>query len=187
MASSSTISSSTVIVGRVTASTDLEVHGRVEGSIEATGDVVITDEARVKSDVSGKSVTVSGAVAGNLAAQDVVVLESGARVVGDISAPSIGIRSGALVRGRVETGAPGTTKGRRAPAVRAATSSQTKSALPSMDTSARSKKKAPAPVMPKAAGRAKKKTTAKKAGKKAPAPVVPAIKRSKKTAKRRNR
>jgi cytoskeletal protein CcmA (bactofilin family) len=181
MSSPSTISSSTVIVGRVTANSDLEVHGRVEGSIDATGDVVITDGARIKSDVSGKSVTVAGAVAGNLAGKDLVVLESGARVVGDISAPSIGIRSGALVRGRVETGAPGPRKARAAARAQAS-----RAAAPPPKT-ARAKKKAPAPVMPKAGGHAKKKTAAKKTSKKAPAPVVPAIKRSKKTAKRRSR
>ena len=206
----STISSGTVIVGRVIAKSDLVIDGRVEGSIEATGDVTLSSTSLIKSDVKAMRLHVAGAVAGNLHGEELLVLEEGARVVGNVAAPAIGIRPGALIRGRVETSsAPpkATAPARRTAATKAAPA-----------------RKAPAPVMPKAAKKATKKTakkaakkttarrstaskaaakkttkrtTAKKAATKksapskrrrAPAPVVPALKkRTKKASKRRAR
>ncbi len=66
--SSSVIADGTVIVGRVSASGDLDVFGHVEGSIEAGGTLTIGDGATVKcqgSDLMASIVAVSGAVAGS--------------------------------------------------------------------------------------------------------------------------
>lgn len=114
MANPSTIGRGTTVRGNVTGEGDLEVDGRVEGSIAVTGDLTIGEAALVRSDVSGRSVVVRGAVAGNVTAAELIVLEAGARVVGDLGAPRIGIRPGALVRGHVSTtgSAPATTRAR---------------------------------------------------------------------------
>ncbi len=104
--SASTIGRGTVVRGSIHGEGDLEILGRVEGSVTVSGELAIGDGALVKSDVSGRRVTVRGAVAGNVSATEAIVLEPGARVVGDLGAPQIGIRPGALVRGLVSTGAP---------------------------------------------------------------------------------
>src|SRR5690349_17801375 len=103
MAAGATIAQGTTIRGSVRGHGDLDVLGRVEGSIDVDGDVNIFESALIKSDVRGKRVVVRGAVAGNVAATEALVLEAGAKVVGDLAAPSIGIRPGALVRGNVST------------------------------------------------------------------------------------
>jgi cytoskeletal protein CcmA (bactofilin family) len=103
MSATGIITGGTRIVGKISAEGDLDVYGQVEGSIDASATVTIADGARVKSTVHGQRVIVSGAVAGDLSASDTLVLESSARVVGNISAPIIGIRPGALLRGRVDT------------------------------------------------------------------------------------
>lgn len=92
-----------VIRGAIRGDGDLEVEGRVEGSIEVSGDVAIERSGRVQAPVSGENVIVRGAVAGAVRATESVVLEDGARVVGDLNAPSIGIRPGGLLRGYVST------------------------------------------------------------------------------------
>jgi cytoskeletal protein CcmA (bactofilin family) len=107
MESASTIGRGTVVRGSVHGDGDLEILGRVEGSVAVTGELAIGELALVKSDVSGRRVTVQGAVSGNVSATEAIVLLAGARVVGDLAAPQIGIRPGALVRGMVSTGAPG--------------------------------------------------------------------------------
>jgi cytoskeletal protein CcmA (bactofilin family) len=99
----SVIGVTTIVRGHVRGEGDLEVLGRVEGSIDVSGHVTIGESGLCRSDVRGRSVTVRGAVAGNLSADDAVVLEPGARVVGDLSAPRVGIRPGALFRGQVDT------------------------------------------------------------------------------------
>ncbi len=191
-----TISAGTVIVGRVSASGDIDVLGRVEGSIESNATVTIAAGALVKSDIRARDLVVAGAVAGDLRGETSLVLESGARVVGDISAPTIGIRPGALLRGRVETGAGGDaapSRGRdrsaakrssaAAPKARPATTVPAKKGAPAKKAA----RKAPAPVMPKAGSRGTK-TAARKKVAKPPAPVVPALKkRTKKATKRRGR
>ena len=195
MAKSSSISSKTVIRGRIVAEGPLEIHGHVEGHIEAQSDITIGDGALIKSDVQGQRVVVAGAVAGNVRGAELVLLESGARVVGDLSAPSVGIRPGALVRGHIEAGAQATgarpSRARtetRKPEIRKPVPSARGSVKPTPPAakSSRGKKAPPAPVIPRASGQAKK-TGAKKRAE-APAPVVPrgAAKR-RTTAKRRSR
>jgi cytoskeletal protein CcmA (bactofilin family) len=188
MGESSNISAGTVIVGNVTADQDLEVHGRIEGSIKVGGELTVAGSAMLKSDVTAERIIVAGAVAGDVRGREAVVLEAGARVVGDLSAPSVGIRPGALIRGRVEAGGAGgrsTARRAKAPAAAASKSVATPKRSVVRAKKATTRKKAPKPVMPKASGRAKK-TTAKKRKAKAPAPVMPA-RRGRKKAKRRSR
>ncbi|WP_437725237.1 bactofilin family protein [Sorangium sp. So ce861] len=106
MAAQSSIGPTTAIRGNVQGDGDLEILGRVEGSVVMTGDVTIGEGALIQSDVRGRRVVVRGAVAGNISGEEAVILEPGARVVGDLGAPQIGIHAGALVRGNVTTGAP---------------------------------------------------------------------------------
>jgi cytoskeletal protein CcmA (bactofilin family) len=106
MDGASSIGRGTLVRGSVRGEGDLEILGRVEGSVAVSGALEIGEGALVKSDVSGRRVTVRGAVAGNVSATEAILLEPGARVVGDLGAPQVGIRAGALVRGHVSTSGP---------------------------------------------------------------------------------
>src|SRR4051794_27522594 len=99
----STIGRGTFVRGNVSGDGDLEIQGRVEGSVTVTGEILIAEGALIRSDVTGRRVVIHGAVAGNVSAKEAIILEPGARVVGDLGAPQIGIRPGALVRGNVST------------------------------------------------------------------------------------
>ena len=191
----SCISEGTVVRGNVHADGDIEIHGQVEGSIEATGQVEIDDGAMLKCDIAAERVLVRGAVAGSIQATDSLVLEPGARVVGDLSAPNIGIRPGALVRGRVQTTGEGAAKPVQVSRAARGRAPSAKADEPSAATSRRrgtktkgtrrASKRPPIPVIPKASGRAKKMSSkARRAG--APSPQTPSLKkRTKKVAKRR--
>lgn len=98
------IGQTTFIRGNVRGDGDLNVAGRVEGTIEVGGEVVFEETAIIQSEVSAKQIVVRGALAGDLHASGSIVLEAGARVVGDIDAPSIRIDEGALYRGKIEMG-----------------------------------------------------------------------------------
>ncbi len=106
MSSVSTIGVGTTVRGSIRGEGDLEIHGRVEGAVVVTGEVIISETALLKSDVRARRITVRGAVAGDVSADESIVLEPGARVLGDLGAPQIGIRPGGLVRGNVSTGGP---------------------------------------------------------------------------------
>jgi cytoskeletal protein CcmA (bactofilin family) len=102
----STIGPGAVLRGSIHGDGDVEIHGRVDGTVVVTGELVIAETAIARSDLSGRRVVVRGVVVGNISAKEAVVLEAGARVVGDLGAPQVGIRPGALVRGNVTTGSP---------------------------------------------------------------------------------
>jgi cytoskeletal protein CcmA (bactofilin family) len=106
MSQVSTIGVGTTVRGSIRGEGDLEIHGRVEGSVVVTGEVIIFETALLKSDVRARRITVRGAVAGDVSADEAIVLEAGARVLGDLGAPQIGIRPGGMVRGNVSTGGP---------------------------------------------------------------------------------
>jgi cytoskeletal protein CcmA (bactofilin family) len=173
--SSSRLGSGTVIRGSIRGAGDLELAGRVEGTIEVDGDLTIEDSARIKSPVNGSRVVVRGAVLGDISGTESVILEHGAKVVGDLAAPSIGIRPGGLFRGHVasgdqagtaiarETGARGTTSARRSaaeiavrqPPARPAAKREKEqpvetAASPVLESRPRGRpaRQAPAPVMP---------------------------------------
>lgn len=77
------------------------VDGNVMGDVKAKGRVVIGERARMKSNVSGTSVTVGGVVFGNvLASERLIVLATGL-VMGDIITRRIQADEGCLIHGRV--------------------------------------------------------------------------------------
>jgi len=77
------------------------VDGNILGDIRAKGRVVIGERARMKSNVSGTSVTVGGVVFGNvLASERLIVLATGL-VMGDIITRRIQADEGCLIHGKV--------------------------------------------------------------------------------------
>jgi cytoskeletal protein CcmA (bactofilin family) len=98
------IGQGTFIRGNVRGDGDLNVAGRIEGTIEVRGEVVFEETSIIQSEVTADRIVVRGALAGDLHASDSVVLEAGCKVVGDLDAPRIRIDEGALFRGRIEMG-----------------------------------------------------------------------------------
>ena len=162
----------TRVRGRILGGQDLEIHGHVEGEIEASGEVVIGPTGTVGADLQSARIIVRGAVRGDLVATESVHLEEGARVVGDVRAPRIAIAQGALLKGYVQTGAAGASKPRaaaapaRAPARAPAPPPAAKKAPPPA-------KKAPPPPPPPA----KKAVVTLSGARVAPKPVVPVLKK----------
>lgn len=179
--SGSSIGRGTVIRGSIRGDGDLDIDGRVEGTIDVDGDIALSESARVRIEdgaLVGRSVSVRGAVAGSIRGSASVVLEAGARVVGDLNAPSIGIRAGGLLRGYVSTNddgasqAPTRARAQRAPArAESASRAQSPRVAPPRASTPRTQR-APEPE-PTPAPRASKKEGA-------PAPVMPALKKGQK-------
>jgi cytoskeletal protein CcmA (bactofilin family) len=77
------------------------VDGSLRGNLSANGRVVVGEKARMKSNVSGTSVTIGGVVLGNILASEQVIILASALVVGDIITRRIRVDEGCLVQGRV--------------------------------------------------------------------------------------
>jgi cytoskeletal protein CcmA (bactofilin family) len=98
------VGSSVVIKGELSAQEDVVIAGRVEGSINVSGHLVLVEAgAHVVGDITAAGIVVAGAVHGTLLAEERIQAQAGADLQGDISAPRIAIADGAVVNGRMET------------------------------------------------------------------------------------
>jgi cytoskeletal protein CcmA (bactofilin family) len=98
------VGSSVVIKGELSAQEDVVIAGRVEGSINVSGHLVVVEAgAQVVGDITALGIVVSGAVHGSLLAEDRIQAQVGADIKGDASAPRIAIADGAVVNGKIET------------------------------------------------------------------------------------
>jgi cytoskeletal protein CcmA (bactofilin family) len=90
------------IKGEITAQEPLSIAGRVDGSIDAHGQMVtIHAGAQVDADIAAGAIVISGAVRGSLAAERRIELHKGAEVDGDLSAPKAAVEDGAFLTGKV--------------------------------------------------------------------------------------
>lgn len=97
------VGSTLVVKGEITAQEPLSIAGRVDGTIEAPGQVVTVEHgAMVSADISASGVIVAGEVTGSIAAEARIHLQATAQVDGDLSSPLIAVEDGALVRGSVQ-------------------------------------------------------------------------------------
>jgi cytoskeletal protein CcmA (bactofilin family) len=100
------IGKSVTIKGDVISAEDLMIDGQVEGTITANANkLTIGAGAAILGELHARTVTIGGAVTGRVSATErIEILETGS-VDGDIKTPRLAIREGALLRGRIETGA----------------------------------------------------------------------------------
>ncbi|MDR2257778.1 MAG: polymer-forming cytoskeletal protein [Treponema sp.] len=97
----------TIIGPNASVSGDIEtggftrIDGSIRGNVTARGRVVIGEKARMKSNVSGTSVTVGGVVYGNVIASEQLIILSTALILGDIITRRIQADEGCLIHGRV--------------------------------------------------------------------------------------
>lgn len=104
----------TTVVGRINSQGDLQLEGRVEGTISTRGRVLISDRGSVEGDIDAGEIVVSGVVQGKLAAREVVRLRSGCRVTGELRSPAVELEEGGVLDGRVEMSGSGGPGGRAA-------------------------------------------------------------------------
>jgi cytoskeletal protein CcmA (bactofilin family) len=94
--------STLVIKGEITAQEPLSIAGRVDGSIDAQGQMVtIFAGAHVAADIAAAAVVIAGTVRGTVAAERRIELHAGAEVNGDLSAPNAAVEDGAFLQGKV--------------------------------------------------------------------------------------
>jgi cytoskeletal protein CcmA (bactofilin family) len=98
-----TIGKSLVIKGEVTGSESLYIDGRVEGSINLSGNrVTIGRNGVVAANISAREIVVLGKVRGNLVASDRVDIRSDGSLTGDVVAARISIEDGAFFKGGID-------------------------------------------------------------------------------------
>ena len=98
-----TIGKSLVIKGEVTGSESLYIDGRVEGSINLSGNrVTVGRNGVVAANINAREIVVLGKVRGNLTASDRVDIRSDGSLTGDVVASRISIEDGAFFKGGID-------------------------------------------------------------------------------------
>lgn len=95
----STIGPNTHIKGDIQGDGGLRIDGVVEGTVEITGNLVISESAKIRAEIKANNVSIAGAVQGNVSANRVEILDTG-RVWGDMTIKALLINEGAYLRGQ---------------------------------------------------------------------------------------
>jgi cytoskeletal protein CcmA (bactofilin family) len=97
------IGPSVVVKGDVSAREPITIAGRVEGTIDVSGQIVtIESGSQVHADITAAGIVVGGTIKGTLVAEDRIELRGSAEIDGDLTAPRVAVADGAIVRGRVD-------------------------------------------------------------------------------------
>jgi cytoskeletal protein CcmA (bactofilin family) len=94
-----TIGPNTYFHGDIQSDGGVRIQGILEGSVDITGNLVITDGAKVVAEIKANNISISGAVKGNVQGNRVEILETG-RVWGDLTINSLLLNEGAYFRGQ---------------------------------------------------------------------------------------
>ena len=94
-----TLAAGSIIRGDINGPGGFRVDGRVEGSVEAEGPVVVGENGIVEGGVRGSDVIVLGAVRGDVQASGHLEIGPKGRIVGDIVTGSFRMHKGGIFRG----------------------------------------------------------------------------------------
>ena len=97
------------LVGHLETESVVKIEGRLEGSVHADDQVLLTKGGIVVGDVLGREVVIGGEVKGNVQAHERVEVLAGGVVEGDITTPRVAVEEGGKVNGRVKMAEPSRT------------------------------------------------------------------------------
>ncbi|MCI6441755.1 polymer-forming cytoskeletal protein [Treponema sp.] len=76
------------------------IDGDIDGNLEAAGNIIIGEHARIRGNVTGRSVTIiGGIILGNIVAPEFVRLLSTSAVIGDIQTKRLYSEENAIIHG----------------------------------------------------------------------------------------
>lgn len=93
------ISQGTEIIGTLKTNTDIRISGKLDGTIESLGKVIVSTGGLITGDVKGKEADVAGTINGELVVSERLILRQTAIVKGDISTKSLLVEEGARFDG----------------------------------------------------------------------------------------
>ncbi|MDR2151080.1 MAG: polymer-forming cytoskeletal protein [Spirochaetaceae bacterium] len=91
----------TSVVGDIESAGFTRVDGSVQGDVHAQGKVIVGEDARLKSNISGTAVTIGGVVYGTVIASERIIILGTGLVLGDIITRRIRADEGCLIHGKV--------------------------------------------------------------------------------------
>lgn len=92
-------------IGEIWYEGNVQIDGRLEGTVHTKGTLIIGDRAVVKAKIEAGSVICKGKIQGEVVAKESIKLMSPGFIDGSMSAPRVSVESGGVFNGRVSMGA----------------------------------------------------------------------------------
>ncbi|MBO5730894.1 MAG: polymer-forming cytoskeletal protein [Treponema sp.] len=93
------IGSGSAVAGNLKIAGFVTVHGDLDGDLEASGKVIVSESARIRGNITAKSAIIGGVVEGNITAPDSIQLFQTSSVVGDLCTRKLVLEDGTLFHG----------------------------------------------------------------------------------------
>jgi cytoskeletal protein CcmA (bactofilin family) len=92
-------------IGEIWYEGNVQIDGKLEGTIHTKGTLVIGDRAVIKAKIEAGTVICKGKIQGEVVARESIKLLSPGLIDGTMSAPRLSVESGGVFNGRVSMGA----------------------------------------------------------------------------------
>ena len=94
----------TSIEGEVRSDSNIRIDGRVKGTVNARGRVIVGQSGVIEGEVICSSSDIEGTVTGKVTCQDLLSLKATAKLQGDINTKKLAIEPGAVFTGNCSMG-----------------------------------------------------------------------------------
>ncbi len=93
------IGKGSAISGNMKVNGFIRIDGDIDGSLETDGNVIVGENARIRGDLTAKSVIIGGIIKGNIKASESVKILAEAAVIGDVLSRKVQVDSSAIIHG----------------------------------------------------------------------------------------
>lgn len=99
-----TIVVGTVIEGTILAQNDIRIDGKVDGTLNCSGRLIIGPEGKVEGDANCQNAVIEGSFRGNLTVAEILDVRENATVIGEIKTGKLLVQNGATFNGNCDMG-----------------------------------------------------------------------------------
>jgi len=93
------IGKGSAISGNMKVNGFIRIDGDIDGSLETDGNVIVGENARIRGNLTAKSVIIGGIIKGNIKANESVKILADAAVIGDVISRKVQVDGSAVIHG----------------------------------------------------------------------------------------
>ena len=93
------IGKGSAISGNMKVNGCIRIDGDIDGNLETDGNVIVGENARIRGDLTAKSVIFGGIIKGNIKANESIKILSDAAVIGDVISRKVQVDGSAIMHG----------------------------------------------------------------------------------------
>ena len=93
------IGKGSAISGNMKVNGFIRIDGDIDGNLETDGNVIVGENARIRGDLTAKSVIIGGIIKGNIRANESVKILAEAAVIGDVISRRVQVDGSAIIHG----------------------------------------------------------------------------------------